>query len=158
MKFNNVYTKLHNKKSLPGEKVRPKYRPVYDSHGVYHLEIDGQVNSYDDIQAHAESCDLSLIMERYNMTGDSSLLNQRNGFYEDIIDYPKNYAEMQNELIQANLKFMELPIDIREKFGQDPAQFYMSYGSPEWIDKLGIVKEQEREVIKEGDTNVEKSE
>lgn len=125
-------TKYTGREIIPtesGEKTRPNYKPKFDSRGNYVLEQDGVFNSYDDIQSHAESTDLALIMQRYNMTGDSSLLNVRQGFYEDITGFPANYAEMQNMLIDANNKFMELPLAVREEFGQDPAQFYMAIGT-----------------------------
>ena len=32
-------------------------------------------------------------------------------------------------LIDANNAFMELPLSVREEFGQDPAQFYMALGT-----------------------------
>lgn len=143
--FVTVYTerelrneRVKNRYTNSGEKTRPNYKPVYNADGVYELVPDGVINSYDDIQSHADSCDLSLIIERYNMTGDSSLLNQRHGFYEDVTNMPATYAEMQNALIKANNDFLALPLEIREKFGQDPARFYAEYGSPRWMEIMGI--------------------
>lgn len=136
--FSTVYRRAKTVSSVSGEKTRPNYKPMYDDKGNYTLVPNGVFNSYDDIQSYADSCDLSLIMERYNMTGDASLLNKRHGFYEDVTDMPANYAELQNMLIDADNKFNALPLEIREKFGQDPARFYMSIGTPEFAELMNI--------------------
>ena len=111
---------------------------------------DGYINSYDDIQSHADSCDMGLIMERYRLTGDTSVFNQRNGFYADVAGFPGTYAEMQNAIIQVNNEFMALPIDIREQFGQDPSVFYAEYGSPKWLSVMGYDKPVEVPAKEEG--------
>lgn len=126
--FKTVYTahEEHVCFSNPGEKDRPNYRPEYSSNGVYELVEDGVFHSYDDIQAWLPTCDLAQIMERYIRTGDESILQRRAGYYADVTGLPTNYAELHNTLRHADEVFSSLPVEIREKFNQNPAEFFSS--------------------------------
>lgn len=107
-----------------GSKTRPNYKPKYTESGAYELVEDGVIHSYEEIQAWKATCDMSSIIERYIRTGDSSLLNQRAGFYADVTALPKDYIELANTLKNADNFFNALPVDVREKFDFNPAKFY----------------------------------
>lgn len=110
--------------SVAGEKDRYNYKPKYLDNGSYELVRDGMIHSYEEIQAWKCTCDMSAIMERYIRTGDSSILNQRAGFYADVTSLPKNYVELANTLRDADNFFNALPIDIKKKYDMNPAIFY----------------------------------
>ena len=126
--FKNVYTAHSVHKDFPksncGEKERPDYKPSYNENGSYELVECGKIHSYEDVQAWLPMCDMGQIMERYIRTGDSSLLNKRAGFYGDVTDLPKNYAELHNMLHNADAIFDALPVELKEAFGHNPAVFY----------------------------------
>lgn len=154
--FSSIYNSSNNiRASNSGKKVRNNYKPVYSAAGVYNLVPDGVINSYDDIQSHAESCDLKLIIEKYNMTGDRRLLDVKQGFFEDISNFPENFADLQNKIIDANMQFMELPLEIREKFSHNPVEFYTEFGTKEFFEKVGVKRKSKEEsiedMVKEGE-------
>ena len=49
----------------PGQREHVSYGGHYDEKGRVVLEEIGRVNLYDEIQSHAESCDIHVLMDRY---------------------------------------------------------------------------------------------
>lgn len=125
-----------------GSPERITYAGHYDEKGRVVLEEVGRENLYDFIQSHAESCDIHVLMKRYQ-NGDVSALSQRQGFFGDVLDFPKTYAEALNHMQEMERQFMALPIDVREKFGHSFSQFLASSGEADFLDKLGIKVEKE---------------
>lgn len=79
------------------------------------------------------------------------------GVYADVTELPKNYAELLNSVIKGREAFDSLPIEVKEKFGQDFNRFAATIGTQEWYEKLGykqdipdevpeIVKDEKEEV------------
>lgn len=122
--FRTVYTECSPLFSNSGEMTRPNYKPMYNDNGSYELVKDGVIHSYEDIQAWKATCDMSTIIERYIRTGDSSILNQRAGFFADVTQLPTNYAELANTLQNADMFFNALPADIKKEYEFNPAKFY----------------------------------
>ena len=71
------------------------------------------------IQSFKEDTDIYAILKKFNMSGDISLLNQKQGFYEDISDLPDNHFDLEH---------------LNEKIT-------MSYN--EYLEKNGVVVEEE---------------
>lgn len=140
MGFKNIYNIDRKNKPISnsGNKTRPNYKPTYDSNGKYKLEESGVINSYDDIQSFHDTCDLQQIIAKYNMTGNADLLNERHGFYMDITEFPQTYAEMQNQMINAENEFNLLPKNIKERFNNNVREFFAEIGSDKWVEKLEI--------------------
>ncbi|ALS03501.1 VP3 [Gokushovirus WZ-2015a] len=101
--------------SEPGTPVHTLLKPEFDSKGNYELVEAGEVNIYDEIQSHAESCDINVLMKKYQ-NGDPTALSKVQGTYFDATGMPKTYAEMLNTLIDAENQFNALPLDERAKF------------------------------------------
>lgn len=108
--------------SNPGQQVEPEYKLHYDKKGAKELVIDGQRNTYDDIQSHADSVDLNLIMKRYAM-GDYSVLNKRDGQYLDVSDLPESLGEWFNFMEGARDIFYKLDPSERDKYNHSVEQF-----------------------------------
>lgn len=125
-RFKTLYDahERHTFCSNSGEKTRPNYKPKYNDNGSYELVEDGVFHSYDDIQAWLPSTDMTTIYNQYLRTGDASLLQRRASFYADVTQLPKNYAELSNMLHDADNVFNSLPLELREKFDNNPAVFY----------------------------------
>ena len=117
------------------------YKPIVDKFGVIDLKESGVENTDDMIQSHAASCDIQVILNRA-ANGDLSGLNARTGFYADVTEMPKTYAEFLQMQIDATNMFNGLPIEIKTKFNNDPNQFLAQSGNDEWFEKLGYVKEE----------------
>ena len=140
--FRNVYTDCSPIFSNSGEKTRPNYKPMYNDNGSYTLVEDGIIHSYEDIQAWRATCDMSIIIERYIRTGDSSILNQRAGFYADVTQLPTNYAELANTLQNADLFFNALPAKVKEQFEFNPAKFFATADISTVLADVNKVKEE----------------
>lgn len=119
-----------------GSRYHDVYTPVYDHNGVLDLEVSGQEDIYEMIQSYAESCDINVLIARYE-NGDVSALSQRQGFYIDATGMPHTYAEMLNAIISAETTFNQLPVDIRAKFGHSFEQFLSQMDSPDFAEKMG---------------------
>lgn len=103
-------------KSCSGSRTRPTFKGFYNDKGIFEVAIDGYEDVYQPIQALAPSCDLDVIVDRYLKTGDSRLLNASNGFYADITEHPKTFAQMFNMCRDAESAFNALPPEVKDKY------------------------------------------
>lgn len=144
MEFKDFATQFRPHKrfnSNVGSPVRTTYGAVYDEKGRIYLEEKGTENLYDYIQSFADSCDIHVLLKRF-ANGETDVLSRAQGFYGDVTEFPKTYAEMLNRVIEGENFFKELPVDVRSKFGHSYSEFLASIGSPEFFDALGLVKPQ----------------
>nr|DAW56675.1 MAG TPA: Scaffold protein [Microviridae sp.] len=104
---------------------------------VYVADEDGNPvpsgvrNLYDEIQSHREATELAVLLQRY-MQGDETALNQLQGVYEDVTDYPRTFAELYQRVHDAEESFNSLPPDLRAIFEDSPVSFWQSMGTPEF--------------------------
>nr|CAI9749934.1 virion structural protein [Microvirus sp.] len=145
MQFKTQYDARDRIFSEPGSPEHITYAGHYDEKGRVVLEESGRENIYDFIQSHAESCDIHVLMKRYQ-NGDVDALSQKQGFYGDFLDFPKTYAEALNHMNEMERQFMALPVETREKFGNSFTEFLAASGEPDFLDRLGIKFEQPKEV------------
>lgn len=106
------------------------------------LKPSGKKSLYDDIQSHKESTDIHVLLARYE-NGDLEALNRAQGVYANLADMPKNFYEWFNLAKESEQMFMELPLEVREKFGQSFENWAINIGTPEWMDKMGVSYEKE---------------
>lgn len=140
MQFKTQYDARDRIFSDPGSPEHITYAGYYDEKGRVVLEESGRENIYDFIQSHAESCDIHVLMKRYQ-NGDIDALSQKQGFYGDFLDFPKTYAEALNHMNEMERQFMSLPVETREKFGNSFTEFLAASAEPDFLDRLGIKKE-----------------
>lgn len=140
MEFKTQYDARDRVFTDPGSPEHITYAGHYDEKGRVVLEESGRENIYDFIQSHAESCDLHVLMKRYQ-NGDVEALSQKQGFYGDFLDFPKTYAEALNHMNEMERQFMALPVETREKFGNSFTEFLAASAEPDFLDRLGIKKE-----------------
>lgn len=151
MAFRTIYERIRIT-SDPGSKIANDFGIRKDERGADELVITGKYSLYDEIQSYKDSCDLKKILERFRLTGDMSLLEQRKGFYGDVADFPKTYAEFLNIAVKAKEEFAKLPADIRDKFNNNVDEFISAIGSKEFneiynpISSDDLVLEKESEV------------
>lgn len=135
MDFPTQYTPRLRISAPTGSNVRLTYEPYYDEHGVLDLKESGKIDSYLEIQSHADSVDINLLLARYN-AGEADVLNQVQGFYADVTGMPQTYAGLLNTLIKGEQTFNALPLDVRAKFNHSFAQFISEFGSDEFNQKI----------------------
>lgn len=146
MEFKTQYDARERVFTDPGSPEHITYAGHYDEKGRVILEESGRENIYDFIQSHAESCDIHVLMKRYQ-NGDVEALSQKQGFYGDFLDFPKTYAEALNHMNEMERQFMALPVETREKFGNSFTEFLAASAEPDFLDRLGIKKESVTEPV-----------
>lgn len=67
------------------------------------IKKTGQVNVKERIQSYADSVDIYKILEKFALSGDSSLINQRVGSFGDICDIPDNVNDF-SKYVDGNIK------------------------------------------------------
>lgn len=140
MQFKTQYDARDRVFSDPGSPEHITYAGHYDDKGRVVLEESGRENIYDYIQSFADSCDIHVLMNRYQ-NGDVTALSQKQGFFGDFLDFPKTYAEALNHMNEMERQFMSLPPETREKFGNSFSEFLAASGESDFLDRLGIKKE-----------------
>lgn len=121
-----------------GSRIKDIYKPVIDRDGHMELEVAGSENLYDYIQSHKDSCDIHLILKRYQ-DGDVAALSRAQGLYGDFTEMPQTYAEALNAVISAENYFQTLPVETRAKFNHDFKQFLASMDKPGFAEAMGFV-------------------
>lgn len=145
MQFKTQYDARERLFSNPGDPIHITYAGHYDDKGRVVLVESGRENIYDQIQSHAESCDIHVLMKRY-MNGDVSALSQAQGQFLDVTDFPKTYADMLNFVNDMERSFMSLPAEVRVKFGNSFSEYLAASGAPDFLERLGIKKEAAAEI------------
>lgn len=127
-------------KSNPGDPIKVTLGLHYDKKGCIDLVPKGKYSLYDEIQSHADSCDIHVILKRF-AAGDTSVLQQRAGAFADVSNLPTNFAEILNTVCAAEDIFGSLPSEVRNNFGNSVAQFLASMDSPEFTTMLQTAQE-----------------
>lgn len=125
--------------SNPGTSIHTIFSPRYTDDGHMYLEKTGEEDIYDQIQSHAESCDIYSILRRF-ANGDVAVLSKVQGTYGDFTQVPKTYAEMLNALNTAEAEFMRLPLDVRAKFDHSFEHWLSSMDSLDFAEKMGFAQ------------------
>ena len=76
------------------------------------------------------------ILARYE-AGDTTVMANP-GWYIDTSKMPANYIEWRNLMNEQKEKFETLPLEIRNRFGNNFNAWAATAGEPEWIEKMGI--------------------
>lgn len=99
------------------------------------MKVVGRENIYEKIQECLEPTKIENIIRRFK-EGDTTALGHESGIYADISDMPTNIIEAQKRIQDVQAKFASLPIEIKEKFGNDPTVFMAEILSGEGMEKL----------------------
>lgn len=119
-------------KSESGSKLIAKYAMKIDKKtGYEYLAPTGEYeNVYDRIQADYPSTDINILMERFAL-GETEAINFKQGFYADVTDMPKTYAELFQRYEDSRKFFDELPADLKEMFNNSFTEFWSEMDSSE---------------------------
>ena len=86
-------------------------------------------------QHHKQDCDINYILKKYDRTGLITHVNTATAQYGDYTEV-NEYQESLNMVIAAQASFMELPSEIRKRFGNDPGSFFEFATNPENADEM----------------------
>ena len=129
-----------NKPCEAGRRFQPVFGFVVDNDtGEEILTEISKVDVQEQIDAFAESCTLSHIIDRF-LKGDDSQFNAMRGraFYDDITNIPSNMHDVHTMLVEQRQHFNELPYEDRAFFNNDFNQYLDSIGNGRfnsWLDK-----------------------
>lgn len=137
MTFNNQFQKRAPVFQEPGSRIRVVYSPRYTDSGVLDLVATGQENLYEYIQSHKESTDIHVLLDRF-VNGEVDVLQRMQGFYSDVTDMPKTYAEVLNAVIAGEETFARLPVDVKQRFDNSFAVWLTSMDRPDFAQRMGI--------------------
>lgn len=135
--------------SDPGERFRPIYTSQIMDDGTIELVQTGVEDLQEIYNSQRDNCDVSILAERF-LAGDESALHRGNPVFLDLLGMPKTLMEAYQIQQRASDAFANLPVEVREKFGQDFGRFLATAGTPEWFDVLKISKDDLR---KESDSS-----
>lgn len=131
--------------SAVGSPDKVVYSAGYRDDGTIEIKEKGKESLYEYIQSNRDSCDINLLVARFN-NGELDALSKVQGAYGDFTQFPKTYAELLNRVNQGRLMFDELPLEIREKYNHDFSQFMAAMDKPDFWDQFRPV-ENESEVV-----------
>nr|QJB19616.1 MAG: internal scaffolding protein [Microvirus sp.] len=102
-------------------------------------------------QAHLQECDINKIVARIRKNGFAplNLSEMRGAFYGDVTNAPADYMEAQALVMRVETTFAALPAEIREKFGNNPAELAKAVANPsrrEELEKMGLVQPEEKKI------------
>lgn len=139
--FKTQYDARDRIQSNPGNPIKQLYSGCYNERGQVELKEDGTENIYDFIQSFAESTDIHAILRRYE-NGEVDVLEKVQGFYGDVTDMPKTYAEALQRIADSEKVFMSLPVDVRANFGHSFSEFLAASNDADFLERLGVQVEQ----------------
>lgn len=119
-------------------KTRPIYSEEFDTNGHKKLVKTSETNVYEKIQSFKDETLIYNILDRFN-AGDENAINKVKGTYGDITEMPKTLMEAQNQLIQAERTFNELPIEVRAEFNHSYEQFIAAAANGKAEEKINQI-------------------
>lgn len=146
IKFKTQYDERARVRSFPGNPIKQLYSGAYNERGQVELKEDGTEDLYAFIQSFAESTDIHAIMLRYQ-NGEVDVLEKVQGFYGDVTEMPRTYAEALQRIADSEKVFMSLPVDVRAKFGHSFSEFLAASQDADFLDRLGVKPEVQPEPV-----------
>lgn len=108
-----------------------------------------------------DEANVNHIMAKYGASRLLEHYSQFQGNYGDFTDV-QDYQTSLNEVIKAQDMFMSLPSEVRNRFGNDPAQFLDFVGREEnrpEMQRMGLLREDivVQPVVESGTNSIEKA-
>lgn len=125
-KFFTAYDTRGTRPSPAGDGYEPTFEYQVNKKGVKELVQTGKTCLYDKIQASVDQCEVYSILERFD-NGDYSVLQKAKGQFGDFTKFPTTLAERQQQLIDAETMFNQLPMNVRKEFGSSFTRFLASF-------------------------------
>lgn len=110
----------------------PKIRSAYDG-----TRVQVSAKNFDPsqtIQDQKDSCDINLILQKYNRTGVIEHVKEIDGQFGDYTGM--DYQDMMNQVARADQVFMTLPSAERAKFNHSTAEWLDHIQNPDNIEDM----------------------
>lgn len=116
-----------------GSPERQLYTRKVDSSGNKSLERSGKENVFMAIQLAANG-NLAKDLVARSLRGDESAIPSADSLtYADITGAPKSLLDAENRLIDARTLFESLPLDVRNKYGNNFRNFLVAVDDGSWL-------------------------
>lgn len=122
-----------------GSPFKQEFETSFDEAGRIVLTPTNPKNTYLEIQSFADSCDINIIISKYE-AGDETVLNRVQGYYGDFSNLPDNIHDIYNLIHKARQDFERLDPTIRRKFDNNFEQYIFTVGTDDWFDKMTFEK------------------
>ena len=148
--FRNKYEDHERVYTDAGDPVKIEYqlRIVDNSEEIVET---GKTNLYEYIQSHADSVDITKILERCALIQDYSMLNRMPAEFMDVTEMPGNLAEAYAHVQDAKNFFDRMPVNIKEKYQNNFVEFIADLGTERFknnvSDFLDTIKKKGKEKI-----------
>lgn len=113
-----------------------------DEKGNEVFYVAGQHDTYAEIQSYKDEVNIERIIAQCIDTGDMNILNQIKKEYVDLTETPTNLVDAKNKIMKAETDFYKLPLEIREKYGNNFNKYLSEVGTEDWLKTMGFVKEE----------------
>tara|TARA_Y100001968_G_scaffold75626_1_gene67072 strand:+ start:979 stop:1446 length:468 start_codon:yes stop_codon:yes gene_type:complete len=97
-----------------------KFRIAYDKYNRVPFKTIGESLTQ---QSYSQDAKIQNIIKKYDSTGFFDLVNRNPAQYGDFTQVT-DLSEAMNKINEAKENFMTVPAKIRERFNNDPRQFY----------------------------------
>lgn len=139
--FYSQVIKPPKKKTPHGTRYLNKYTECINKKtGKKELELTGQTNVYEIIQADAESTKIENILHAVAM-GDLTALQARETIYADSTTMPNDLRSVNDLVIRAKDEFYELPLEVRKQFNNNPDEYISLMGTKEYLEIMAPYNE-----------------
>lgn len=128
MMFRNKYEKHDHVYTDPGSPIKIEFQLRIINNSEEIVET-GKSNLYEYIQSHADSVDITKILERCSLIEDYSMLNRMPSAFMDVTEMPSNLAEAYANVQDAKNFFERMPIEIKEKYQNNFVEFISDIGT-----------------------------
>lgn len=133
MRNPNARVPLEFEPTCSGDRYHVDYQPIIED-GCIQLVEAGRTDIQAVIDSYADSCDMSLILQRLSI-GDTSVLNSKTPMFGDFTACPSSLAGILNLKLEAQRVFDKLDPAVRDQFN-DFNDWLASSGSQEWLSKM----------------------
>lgn len=113
--------------STAGSRFEPVKELMVDDDGIDRLTVVGKVDVAEKINSFRDTCDLGLLLQKFKVTGDPNVLNVKETFYADVTEVPTNFHELTNYMRKVESNFLNLPLEVREKYGHNMYAFMKDF-------------------------------
>lgn len=123
VKFYSSYNEPETICSPTGDGYENEYELKIDNGMEVLVKQKDRKNLQAQIDASKDSCDIAKIIEKYVITGDESLINEKETFFGDFTKAPKSLIEAQNQLLEAQRSFDKLSPEIKGLYHNNIYEF-----------------------------------
>lgn len=117
--FDRGWGKPHPKCS----KKIDEYEEVLDKQGVKVLQKKGEIDFYDEIQAHGECVEIKDVIKRYKLNLKDLPKTEIEETIKDMNNMPSDWTEAQNIIARTKNTFGLLPKEERAMFNNNAEEF-----------------------------------